>query len=91
MSSIQIQIGNRREAVPFSGTLPISTVTASYGLAMPCGGHHTCGKCKIKAFGALSPLTTEELRLLTADEIEQGLSPCLFSFGCGGLYDCAPR
>ncbi len=72
MSSIQIQIGNRREAVPFSGTLPISTVTASYGLAMPCGGHHTCGKCKIKAFGALSPLTTEELRLLTADEIEQG-------------------
>ncbi len=85
MSSIQIQIGNCREAVPFTGSLPISSITASYGLAMPCGGHHTCGKCKIKAFGALSPLAPEELRLLTPEEINQG-----FRLACSlsAIGDC---
>lgn len=73
MSVIDIHIGARRESVSFTGNLPLASVTAPYGLPMPCGGHHTCGKCRIKAFGLLSPLTPEEGKLLTPQEIEEGV------------------
>ena len=73
MSVIDIHIGARRESVSFTGNLPLASVTAPYGLPMPCGGHHTCGKCRIKAFGLLSPLTPEEEKLLTPHEIEEGV------------------
>lgn len=35
----------------------------------PCGGKGICGKCRIRATGALSPLSREEERHLTAFEI----------------------
>ncbi len=73
MPTIQICIGARKETVPFTGELPLSSVTAPYGLPMPCGGHHTCGKCRVKAFGSLSPITPEEERLLTPQEIADGV------------------
>ena len=73
MSVIQVQAGEHREEIAFSGELLLSSVTAPYGLSMPCGGHHTCGKCRVKAFGALSPLTEEEKRLLSPQEIAEGV------------------
>lgn len=73
MSVIEITAGKSRETLSFEGVLPLSSVTASRGLAMPCGGHHTCGKCKIRAFGALSPLSPEELRLLSEKELSDGV------------------
>lgn len=73
MSTVTIQIGARKEKVPFTGELSLASVTAPYGLPMPCGGHHTCGKCKVKAFGSLSTLTPEEERLLTPQEIADGV------------------
>ena len=39
----------------------------------PCGGHGKCGKCKVFATGELSPVTEEERRLLSRDEVEQGI------------------
>ena len=40
---------------------------------MPCGGHGKCGKCKVRATGALSPVTEEERRLLSREELEGGV------------------
>ena len=37
---------------------------AGVTLSAPCGGNHTCGKCIVRAAGALSPLTEEEGALL---------------------------
>lgn len=39
----------------------------------PCGGHGRCGKCKVKARGALSPLTDAEKTLLSAEELADGI------------------
>ena len=47
---------------------------AGIGLQMPCGGNHTCGKCKVRCCsGALSPLTTEEAALLSPEEQAGGV------------------
>ena len=40
---------------------------------LPCGGHGNCGKCKIIAHGSLSPLSDNEKKHLTADEIALGV------------------
>lgn len=37
---------------------------AGITLSAPCGGNHTCGKCIVRAGGALSPVTEEERVLL---------------------------
>lgn len=39
----------------------------------PCGGRGTCGKCKVVAGGALSPLTPEEQAHLTPEELAAGV------------------
>ena len=39
----------------------------------PCGGHGKCGKCKVIALGALSPLSVTEREHLTANEISSGV------------------
>lgn len=41
-------------------------------LPLECGGKGRCGKCKVYASGALSPLTPEELSLLTQEEVQAG-------------------
>lgn len=41
--------------------------------AFPCGGHGLCGKCKVAAMGALSPLSEIELARLTPEEIRAGI------------------
>lgn len=38
------------------------------GFQAPCAGHGRCGKCKVQAYGALSPLSGEEKKLLSAEE-----------------------
>ena len=43
------------------------------GVALPCGGNQRCGKCKIRASGALSPITAQEEALLTREELEAGI------------------
>lgn len=39
----------------------------------PCGGNGTCGKCKAKVCGNVTPPDDEEKRRLTEDEIENGV------------------
>lgn len=40
--------------------------------ALPCGGHGLCGKCKVQAWGGLSPLSETERVRLTEEEITAG-------------------
>lgn len=42
-------------------------------LALPCGGHGKCGKCKVIATGELSPLSDSEKRALSAEELAAGV------------------
>lgn len=43
------------------------------GLSMPCGGRGRCGKCRVRALGALSPVTAEEKAALTETELREGI------------------
>lgn len=43
------------------------------GLSAPCGGKGRCGKCRVKARGALSPLTEAEKAALSEQEIRGGI------------------
>ena len=42
-------------------------------IALPCGGHGKCGKCKVIATGELSPLTDSEKHALSDTELEKGV------------------
>ncbi len=57
------------ESIPLSQLIRQSGVT----IAMPCNGNGTCGKCKVMAKGALSPLSKKEKNILTEEEIGQGI------------------
>lgn len=39
----------------------------------PCGGHGKCGKCRVIAKGALSPVSDNERALLSDEEIRSGI------------------
>ncbi|MBQ2676887.1 MAG: DUF4445 domain-containing protein [Clostridia bacterium] len=51
----------------------------------PCGGTGKCGKCKVKAFGELSPLSDTELALLSDQEIKNNVR---LSCECYVLGEC---
>ena len=40
---------------------------AQVPLDLPCGGHHTCGKCRVLVSGSVSKATQEEIQLLGDD------------------------
>ena len=43
------------------------------GLSAPCGGKGRCGKCRVKARGALSQPTEAEKAALSEQEIQEGV------------------
>ena len=69
----KIQSGIRQAVVEFSAETRLSDFTESFSVPMPCGGNHTCGKCKVRAAGNLSLLTETEKRCLTTEEIASGI------------------
>ena len=42
-------------------------------ISAPCGGHGLCGKCRVKITGSVSPVTDEERKKLTDEELGQGV------------------
>ena len=50
-----------------------ATLADALGIEAPCGGRGSCGKCKVIASGALSPLSESEKAKLTATEITNGV------------------
>lgn len=53
--------------------------------SMPCGGNHTCGKCKVTAKGALSEMEADERALLTEAEIAAGVRLACFAKALGAV------
>jgi uncharacterized 2Fe-2S/4Fe-4S cluster protein (DUF4445 family) len=53
-------------------------------ISFPCAGNHTCGKCRVRAQGALSPMKDEERALLK--DAEEGIRLACFTQAEG---DCA--
>lgn len=66
MFTLTIQTGSQQISVPAQDGVLLSDLLARHipTFAMPCGGNHTCGKCRVYAEGALSPPDAEEQRLL---------------------------
>lgn len=52
-------------------TLLSAAHEAGVALESPCGGHGTCGKCRVLVDGDAGPLTSAEERLLALDELAQ--------------------
>lgn len=50
--------------VPVGTPLEDVLLCAGAAPAMPCGGNHTCGKCRVRASGALSAVSAAEQTLL---------------------------
>ncbi len=56
------------------GTLLEAVLQASgCGFAMPCGGHGTCGKCRVQTAGTLSPIGSQEAALLSQTDMQNGI------------------
>ncbi len=60
---------NKKQLRTISGTL-LSDIIKN---EKPCGGHGKCGKCKMKVSGNVSKPCEEELRLLSPEELRQGI------------------
>lgn len=69
MAQLQIISGERRQplAVQPGTTILDALRAAGVRLTAPCGGTHHCGKCRVQASGALSPVSAEEAALLAGD------------------------
>jgi len=54
--------------------------TAGFHLGGSCDGKGRCGKCKVRILkgGGLSPLTAEEIKFLTEEEIKEGVRLACF-------------
>ena len=52
-------------------------------ISFPCAGNHTCGKCKVKITGDCLPMSEDEAKLLSADEINSGVRLACLAEICG--------
>ena len=59
--------------VPAGTTLQAGLARLDIEVNVPCGGEGTCGKCRVKAEGAVSALTPGERALLSAAQLEAGI------------------
>ncbi len=72
---------------PFQSGERLSDILARLGLmGMPCGGHGLCGKCKVQATGALSPVSDAERARLSEQELAAGVRMACCTAALG---DCA--
>ena len=90
---IIIQQGRRFEKTVEKGTSVYAAVNLTDGAVIhaPCGGKHTCGKCRVRAEGALSAVSAEEARFLSGEEITRGIRLACFALiegGCVIETDC---
>ena len=69
-AEVAVHLGNDVRAIKVDegSLLSGAVIAAGLPLEQPCAGRGTCGKCKIIAEGALSPLDEREQALLTMAE-----------------------
>jgi uncharacterized 2Fe-2S/4Fe-4S cluster protein (DUF4445 family) len=69
---VEFQPSGRRANCPEGTTLLEAARQANLPLSSTCGGKGTCGKCRVKAGGHLSPLTAEESARLGPADLQAG-------------------
>ncbi len=83
---IEFLPGGRRADCPEGTTLLEAARQAGVAIPSSCGGKGTCGKCRVRAGGHLSPLTAEESAQLSPADLHAGyrlacqarvLGPCV--------------
>lgn len=57
----------------------------------PCGGKGTCGRCRVLAAGALSPVTEDERKTLAPAELEEGYRLACIAKALGDVEICLPQ
>ncbi|MBN1777730.1 MAG: DUF4445 domain-containing protein [Clostridiales bacterium] len=74
MSTLRIKRGGKEISVAFDGAGLLTQVLREHGMmiATPCGGKGVCGKCRVRAEGALSAPTARERACLSPEEIAGG-------------------
>lgn len=90
MATITVWNGTKSTQIEIAAGTPLDDVLRSLHLApaMPCGGNHLCGKCRVAVSGALSPVTQEERKFLDASDLAQGIRLACFASVEG---DCTVR
>lgn len=75
MMNLLVTIGKKQHHLSVKPGTPLPEALALLGfpIALPCGGKGSCGKCRVKAAGQLSPITPAERRCLSAGELRNGL------------------
>ena len=93
MSVVSVTSGNTVSRFPFTGEDTVRNILLhlSQPLPMPCGGNHTCGKCKVLCSGSLSPMTSEEASFLTPSEIASGIRLACFVRASGDFSVYLPK
>ena len=73
--NLLVTIGKKQHHLSVKPGTPLPEALALLGfpIALPCGGKGSCGKCRVKATGQLSPITPAERRCLSAGELRNGL------------------
>ena len=61
------------------------------GFALPCGGNRTCKKCRVTAYGELSPLSLEERETFSPAELEQNLRLACCTVALGDCTVVLPK
>ena len=77
---IAVTINGKQIAV--DAPVLLSTLT---GDEKPCGGHGSCGKCRVLAHGDLSEISQAERRLLSPEDLERGIRLACLTYATG---DC---
>lgn len=87
MATVQVIKNHHQTAVTVQegATLLQAIQTAGLSVSFPCGGRGRCGKCKVKAGGALSPMEASEQARLAPEEQQQGIRLACFARVAG---DC---
>ena len=95
MNRCKIYYGGKQYEISFTEAGSLLELVRGAGLPVsaPCGGNGTCGKCRVTAIGALSPLTQEEFDKLTKKEIAENIRLACYAKPMGDveirLFDTA--
>ena len=74
MIEVTVFTDEKQHKVSFSEPVSLSQALAEAGLLLdkPCGGNGTCGKCRVRAEGCLSPVSETEAKTLGENALKEG-------------------
>ncbi|MHC1694284.1 MAG: ASKHA domain-containing protein [Eubacteriales bacterium] len=86
--TIYITQNGRTESVDTDAGVNLLDVLgrSHFHVSAPCGGNGKCGKCRVQAEGELSPVTGQEKKLLSAEELDSGVRLACLTTALGDVH-----